>query len=548
VGFVVASPVTLAGVQFLAGATDPMTYIQAALSLLAVIVVELLVVALVARICFALASISLRRAAALGPWSSASQDLHRNIRNSLLLVSLVLSLSILIYNGRIAWRGEDAMAHTWSLIGSIGVGAWITLGIAAAKLLAAGVGFFFATRLVRRGLAGLERAINRWDGLKNNDQSLEHLFAGLDRGAVIAAWLLLVIFGSWLFGAPESVLQLLFLAFRICVVIMIGVTVIRGSMVIVDTLEGLGRRYAEDRGWLKYHDHLRPLLPTFRVCVEYTLWILVASLVIVQLEPVRSFATWGPRLIQAIGIFFIGRVAIELGLLEIGHRMLPSSGLDETTRRRRETMAPLVRTAFAYAGYFVVAVLILGSLGFNPMPFLAGAGILGLVIGFGAQSLINDVVSGFFVLVEDTYLIGDTVETGTAKGVVEGIEFRTTRIRDTEGRLHILRNGDIKEVINYSKHYTLAVVPVEVPYDADLRTVFMTLAAAGRRVCAESPDVLQETQIDGITGFGLSTMTVRTSTRVMPGRHEAVSAALRLAIKEAFDLQPLRAPRKGLVA
>jgi small conductance mechanosensitive channel len=228
--------------------------------------------------------------------------------------------------------------------------------------------------------------------------------------------------------------------------------------------------------------------------------------------------------------------------------MLPPSGLDETTRRRRETMAPLVKSAFGYAAYFVVAVLILGSLGFNPMPFLAGAGILGLVVGFGAQSLINDVVSGFFVLFEDTYLVGDTIETGSARGVVEGIEFRTTRIRDGDGRLHILRNGDIKEVINYSKDYTVAVVLVDVPYDADLRSIFATLRAAGEQVCSENPDVLQPTQVDGITAFGVSTMTVRTSTRVMPGRHESVAAALRLAIKEAFDGQPFHAPRKGLVA
>jgi moderate conductance mechanosensitive channel len=96
--------------------------------------------------------------------------------------------------------------------------------------------------------------------------------------------------------------------------------------------------------------------------------------------------------------------------------------------------------------YFGTAVLILASLGFNPLPFMAGAGILGLVVGFGAQSLINDVVSRFFILFENTYLIGDMVEVGGAKGVVEGIEFRTTKIRDDQGRLHIIRNGD---VINY---------------------------------------------------------------------------------------------------
>ena len=228
--------------------------------------------------------------------------------------------------------------------------------------------------------------------------------------------------------------------------------------------------------------------------------------------------------------------------------MLPAEGVDDTTRRRRATIAPLVRSGFTYAVYFGTAVLILASLGFNPMPFLAGAGILGLVIGFGAQSLINDVVSGFFILFENTYLVGDVIEAGGGKGVVEAIEFRTTKIRDGDGRVHIIRNGNVKDVINYSKEYTLAVVPVDIAYGADLPWVFAMLREAGARVRAENPDVLDDTQIDGITGFGATTMTVRTSTRVKPGRHEAAAAALRFSIKEACDRRaagPHGAPRAG---
>jgi moderate conductance mechanosensitive channel len=526
----------------------PRPFLEVVLALLITVALELAVVVLGARLLYGIANVAFRRLAALGLASESNPTLRTAIRNGLMVCSLLLGLGIIVYNGRLAWLGENALSHTRSLAGSIGASVWIALGVAVAKLVTAAAGFFIATRLVRRMLGALEQAINRWDRLQDNDRSLDHLFAGLDRGSIIAAWLLLAAVACWLFGVPDQVSQFVFLAFRLYLVVLVGMTVIRGSVVIVDTLDGLGRRYAENRGLLKYHDHLRPLLPTFRVCVEYALWIVLGSLVIAQLGPISRFAYWGPLIIQALGIFFLGRVVVQLGQLEIGHRMLPPAGLDETTRRRRETMAPLVKTAFGSAAYFGVAVLILGSLGFNPMPFLAGAGILGLVIGFGAQSLINDVVSGFFVLFEDTYIIGDTIETGNAKGVVEGIEFRTTRIRDADGRLHILRNGDIKEVINYSKDYAVAVVLVDVPYDADLRRVFATLRAAGEHVRAENADVLQPTQIDGITTFGVATMTVRTSTRVMPGRHEAVAAALRLAIKEGFDVQVLRAPRKGLVA
>jgi small conductance mechanosensitive channel len=191
-------------------------------------------------------------------------------------------------------------------------------------------------------------------------------------------------------------------------------------------------------------------------------------------------------------------------------------------------------------------VLILSSLGFNPLPFLAGAGIAGVVVGFGAQSLIDDVVSGFFILFENTYLVGDTIEVGAAKGVVEAIEFRTTKIRDGDGRVHIIRNGQVKPVINYSKDYTMAVVTLEVAYHTDLYEVFHTLERAGARLRVDNPDVLADTHIDGIAQFGPKTMTVRTSTRVKPGRQDAVAAALRLLINDLFD-QQRNSPRRALV-
>jgi small conductance mechanosensitive channel len=282
--------------------------------------------------------------------------------------------------------------------------------------------------------------------------------------------------------------------------------------------------------------------------VEYALWITIAALIFVQLGPVRGLAAWGPRLVGAIAIFFLGRVFIEIGHLEIERQTLLPEGLDDMAQRRRATMLPLIDSVFTYAAYFATAVLILAALGFNPMPFLAGAGILGLVIGFGAQPLINDVVSGFFILFENVYLVGDLVEVDKAKGLVEAIEFRVTKIRDDEGRLHVMRNGDMKPIINYSKDYTMAVVPVEVAYDVDLRAVFSTLREAGQQVRARDRNVVADMRIDGIMAFGAEGMTVRTSTRVRPGSHEGVAAALRLAIKEGFDRQvPEDSPRPKLI-
>ncbi len=478
---------------------------------------------------------------ALATWTSIVQ---RRTRNALLTAFVVLVVGIVAYNAWLAYKGVDAGVHTTSLLTSIDSSVWIAFALALVKLTLASIGVVIGTRVVRRLLHRAEAAINHWDRISSNNSSLRALFRGLERIIVNCSWMLLAIVAFRWFGLPQNFSDTLFLILRIYLIIVVGVLVVRCTTVIVDTLDGWARRSAEHRGWARYYDHVRPLVPTFRACVEYALWISLGALVVLQIGSIGHFAAWGPRLIQAIGVFFAARLIIEIGSLEIGNRMLPSTGLDPGDRRRRETMFPLVRTAFTYAVYFGAAVLILSRLGFNPMPFLAGAGILGVVIGFGAQSMINDLVCGFFILFENTYLIGDIVEIGDTRGVIEAIDFRTTKIRDADGRLHIIRNGDTKLVINYSKDYTRAVVAVEVGYDADMRVVFSTLTQAGERLRATDPDVLDDVELGGISAFGGDHMTVRMSVRVKPGRHESVAANLRLASRRCSTVRPLEGPAR----
>jgi small conductance mechanosensitive channel len=404
-------------------------------------------------------------------------------------------------------------------------------------------------RLLRRLLRRLAVKINEWDGLKDNDRSLERFFTGLDRALVVAAWLGFATIGCLLLDLPPWCGAVLAAVTRIYAIIAIGVLVLRATAVVVDTCDGLSHRYAERRGWLAFYDHLRPLVPLLRRCLELALYVSIASLVLNELPAFGGLAAYGPLLVQVIGIFFIGRVVIEVGNLLIGHWMLGGEGLDDLERRRRATIVPLARSMFRAGCWFAIVVLGLTVLGFNTVPFLAGAGVLGMVVGFGAQSLISDVVSGFFILFENVYLVGDVVEAGGASGTVEAIEFRTTRIRDNEGRLHIIRNGDVKQVVNYSKEFTCAVVAFDVGYDTDLQRVFATVAACGERLKAEDPDVLAPVAVDGISDFAGSSLKIRASVRVKPGRHEAIAAKLRLLLKEAFDQAVASGTgRKGLVA
>jgi small conductance mechanosensitive channel len=522
---------------------------QRILSGLLVIGLEVAVILLVCGAAYAVASVVLSRFAnarseTIVAWRAAAQVKTRWI---VLTAAAILIAAVLAFNGWLLFRGINPRPYTLSRLTSLTPELQVAIAGAALKLTVAAVALVLAARLLRRLIRAAGRAINRWDQLGSNNQSLAQLFRGLDRLIVNSAWITLAIFACGWFGLPDVASQALLVVLRIYLVVVIGILVIRCTSVAVDTIDGFSQRLARERGWTEYYERLHPLVPTLHTCLEYALWIGVGSLVLYQVGALRHLSSWGPRLMQAIGLFFLGRVLIELGALEIGHRMLPREGLTEVERRRRATIVPLIRSAFRYGGYFGTAVLILSVLGFNVMPFLAGAGILGLVIGFGAQSMIDDVVSGFFILLENTFLVGDSVEIGPAKGVVEAIEFRTTKIRDRDGRLHIIRNGAAKPVVNYSRDYMMAVVNVEVDYDADLRAVFNTLQRAGERLRGDNPDVVENTTIDGITNFGVSSMTVRTSTRVRPGRHEAVQAALRLLIKEQFDRQAAAGPRTSLV-
>lgn len=519
------------------------------LSALLIAGAELVLVAVVCTAVYKLTVLAVLRPSLMrGSTPSGWPDVARvNARNLVLVLALVLGAGVFAYNGQLVLREKDVYQHTMALLRSITVDTWIAMGIAVGKLALAIVAAVVITRVLRRLLRIVARVINQWDQLQDNNKSIAALLGGLERAVANVGWMLVAVFTCSLVAAPENVTNWLLLALRIYVVFAIGLVVVRSTAVIVDTFDGLSRRYAQKRGWLRHYDHLRPLVTTLKTCLEYALWIGLASLIVVQLEPLKHVAVWGPRLIQAIAIFLGSRIVIELGRLELGHRMLPGEGLEDTERRRRATMVPLVRSVFTYAVYFGGAVLMLGALGFNPMPFLAGAGILGLVVGFGAQALINDVVSGFFILFENMYLVGETIEVGDAKGIVEAIEFRTTRIRDDHGRLHIIRNGDMKPIVNYSRDYTVAVVDVNVGYDADLRAVFAALREAADGLRAESSEVLQDTEIEGVVAFGHSTMTVRTLTRVKAGRNDTVAAALRLAIKEIFDRQAGSVPRRTLI-
>lgn len=293
---------------------------------------------------------------------------------------------------------------------------------------------------------------------------------------------------------------------------------------------------------LRHYDSFRHLVPLLRKTIEYVLIVFVVSLAVEQVEWAASFAKWGPVLIRVIGIIFLSRVIVEIVNLLIQEFMIKRAKLEPEQRKRRQTIVPLIESILKYVIYFNAAFLIIKQFGIDPTPFFAGAGIIGLAVGLGAQNLVNDMVSGFFILFEDYYLVGDFIKAIGAEGTVERIDLRTTRIRDPSGRLHILRNGQIDQIVNYSKSYTFAVVDVGIAYESDVDKAFECLTNCGELLRERNKDVLEPTTVCGLDAFAESELTVRTITKVKPGTHLSVERQLRKMIKQAFDRDGIEIP------
>lgn len=315
----------------------------------------------------------------------------------------------------------------------------------------------------------------------------------------------------------------------------IGLLVIKAISATIDTLDVLARRYSKPDNILRFYERLHHLVLLFKKCLEYVVYVGIATLVVRQIDVLAWTAVYGTIILEIIGIFLLSGVAIEVANTILEDLILRSESLNDLQKQRRLTIIPLFKSILKYLIYFTAGVTILKLIGIDPTPILAGAGILGLAVGFGAQNLINDIVCGFFILFENYYLVGDFIEVGQASGFVESIDLRSTRIRHPNGQVYIMRNGEVKDIINFSKQYIYAVVEVGVSYESDLDLVYEVLEGLGKELKENYSEVLEPTLVEGVEKFGESELVIRTITKVKPGKHYRIERMLRKAIKYAFD-------------
>jgi hypothetical protein len=299
---------------------------------------------------------------------------------------------------------------------------------------------------------------------------------------------------------------------------------------------GYGDKHFRQGRLNHYWDRLGRLLPLGERCFDMAVYISAAALCVRELQFIDAVASSGERLVKCIGIFFGTRVLIEL-LQVMLNELFGLYRDDNRVSQQARTLVPLLHSVCQYSAYFGGGVWMLKVMGFPTEPILAGAGIIGLAVGLGAQSLVTDVVSGLFILFENQFLVGDFVEIGNARGLVEAVAVRHTQIRDEQGKLHIIPNGQIKSVVNYSKGYLLVTVDVKVPPDAKADDYLKAMLETGRQMRRTHSEVLADTSIQGLIGQSLSETTVRAITKVKPNSHQRMENEFRRILKGILDQQ-----------
>ncbi len=211
--------------------------------------------------------------------------------------------------------------------------------------------------------------------------------------------------------------------------------------------------------------------------------------------------------------------------------------------QRASTIGSLLRSTTSFVIYGVAFVMMLDKFSFEIAPILASAGVLGLAIGFGAQNLVRDFLSGIFMMLEDQYGVGDWVDIGEASGEVEAVGLRVTTLRDLGGAVWYVRNGEILRVGNFSQGFAVAVVDVPVARHADTALAGRIAEQAAREVAEEySGDVTAPPDMLGVQSVTPYAVTLRVTAKTRPGRQWAVQRALNSRVQAAFNTEGIPSP------
>lgn len=258
------------------------------------------------------------------------------------------------------------------------------------------------------------------------------------------------------------------------------------------------------------------------------------------------YADWGPllRIVLSIVAALLLRALLQFAIRRIVRSITKSvrriEGITKEDSplaqarllQRTETIASVLGNLATWGLTFTVISVVLTEAGVSTGAIVAGAGILGAGLGFGAQSLVKDLISGLFIVFEDQYGVGDSVDLGQAEGVVESVGLRVTQVRDLEGTLWFVRNGEIMRVGNQSQGWARAVIDVAIEYQSDVHLAQEALARAAKSIDGKA---IGEPEIWGINALSGDQIVLRLVQKTKPEDKDEVARTLRHAVKSEFD-------------
>lgn len=256
----------------------------------------------------------------------------------------------------------------------------------------------------------------------------------------------------------------------------------------------------------------------------------------------------GIVILKVFAILFVSGIVVKVCKLLIrkGFEVRMKAPL-RYSERRQNTLLKLLENVLAYVVYFAAILAVLSALGIQVAGLLAGAGVLGLAIGFGAQNLVRDVLTGFFIIFEDQFSVGDYVRIGVSEGVVQEIGLRTTKLKGLNGEIHIFPNGTIIEVVNYSLNNSVAIVDVSVAYEVDIPKAEELI----NQFLSELPDKYEQLvkipELLGVQNLAASEVVLRIMAETKPMQHFAVGRIIRRDLKLFMDKNGIEIPYPKMV-
>jgi moderate conductance mechanosensitive channel len=258
-------------------------------------------------------------------------------------------------------------------------------------------------------------------------------------------------------------------------------------------------------------------------------------------------AGWRVLLVLVLA-WILWRICAHLIGLARLRLLVRATGPDDT--KRVHTMTRVFRYAVGVVVIIVTVMLVLGELGISVAPLIATAGVAGIALGFGVQSLVKDYFTGFALLVENQVRQGDEIEAAGKTGLVEEVTLRYIRLRDYEGIVHFIPNGLVSTVSNKSMGFGYAVIQVGVGYGCDLEEAMRIMRAEAAALRADpvlGPRIVDDLELDGIESFAASAVTLRGRMKTLPQEQQHVRRALQLRLKRAFDAARIDMPYPQVV-